>query len=67
MTTIEHDEQGRPCLAITMPLVPASNHDSLALDAALARLCNAPDGSEEARAAAAEIRAISERGNAALG
>lgn len=65
--TIEYDEQGRPCLSIFTGIRCASAHDEVALSAAIARLCDAPDGSDEQREAADTIRAIGARGDAALG
>ena len=61
--TIQRDEQGRPCLTITVALPPASAHDGLALSAALSRLLDAPDGSDEQREAIATIHAIRARSN----
>lgn len=65
--TIEHDEQGRPCLTMFTGITPASSHDSLALDAAIERLCYAPQDSDEMREAVDEIKAIAARGRLALG
>ena len=65
--TIYRDEQGRPCLTISVLAPPASAHDELALSAALRRLLDAPDGSPERLAAADDIRAIRARAAAALG
>lgn len=61
MSAIQYDEQGRPCLTIFTGIRCASAHDELALSAAIARLCDAPDGSDEQREAVATIRAIGER------
>lgn len=65
--TIDRDEQGRPCLTISVPVPPASAHDELALLDALRRFLDSPDGSAERLAAADDIRAIRARAAAALG
>lgn len=67
MATIEYDEDGLPCLVLDMPICPTSAHDSLALDAAIARLCNALPDSPEERAAEQEIQTIRARQIAAQG
>ena len=59
--TIQRDEQGRPCLTITVALPPASAHDGLALSAALSRLLDAPDGSDEQREASDRDQPAAER------
>lgn len=65
--TIYRDEQGRPCLTVSVPVPPASAHDELALSDALRRFLDAADGSPERLAAADDIRAIRARAAAALG
>jgi hypothetical protein len=61
------DEQGRPCLTLTVPIRPVSAHDEVALSAAIARLLDAPAGSPEQRDAIDTIHAIRARADAALG
>jgi hypothetical protein len=65
--TTHRDEQGRPCLTLTVPIRPVSAHDEVALSAAIARLLDAPAGSPEQRDAIDTIHAIRARADAALG
>ena len=65
--TTHRDEQGRPCLTLTVPIRPVSAHDKMALYDAIARLRSSPLGSPEQRDAIDTIHAIGERASAALG
>lgn len=65
--TIYRDEQGRPCLTLTVPIRPASAHDEVALSDAIARLLASPADSPEQRDAIDTIHAIRARADAALG